>query len=583
MKFNISRLFRPHILILVLIIAFHLFLISKTFTVDSGGNMHAAFVGFGDIPFHMTQVSKFAYSPSLNFNEPIFDGERLRYSFLINALSGILLHFGGSWPFAMHLPAMSFMALGTVLTFIIYRNFLKSSYGSLIALIIFLLGAGFGANQYFYKYLTTQTSNNDGFVNYLVDNSISTTIRYDTAYPNQNIDWGAPMSLVFLHQRAFLFGFFIFSLFWFLLDKWKKNPSDKKLTIMIGVIAVLGPFGHFHSFIVMCVVFACIGIHSLIKKDYFLFRHLIVLVIIIFLLTAPQILYLIQGKEPLLLAQDSLLKFRLGWMTEPGIGSVNFNPESGFILGRLLPFLNFLLLNFGVVLPIFIVAGITIMWFSSIRKMFGGILLLFTVGVALFLVVQLIRFQPWDFDNNKILVYFQFFAAPVMVAFFLWLRSKAKILGTTIFVVFTTLSIYSGVVDQIPRFMVPFNRLPVIFDKDAVATAEFIKSNIPADDKIVTSSTHLNPVSSLAGRPVLVGYPGWLWSRGILYGGRENELKRFFVNPVSNIDIANKYNATYALVDTTATSLWGASLSAFDNNYPLIFKSGSYNLYKLSP
>mgnify|MGYP003351322116 CR=1 FL=1 len=50
---------------------------------------------------------------------------------------------------------------------------------------------------------------------------------------------------------------------------------------------------------------------------------------------------------------------------------------------------------------------------------------------------------------------------------------------------------------------------------------------IPDDKKIITSSTHLNPVSSLAGRPVFVGYPGWLWTRGISYADREEHLKDF--------------------------------------------------------
>lgn len=581
MKFALMRFFKPPVLILTLIIAFHLFLISKTFTIDSAGNMRAAFAGFGDIPFHMTQVSKFAYSPTLNFNEPIFDGERMRYSFLINALSGVILRFSGNWVLAMHLPAMSFMALGTLLTFFIYRNFLKSSYGALIALIIFLLGAGFGANQYFYNYLNTQTSNNRGFVNYLVDNSISTTIKYDAAYPDQNIVWGAPMSLVFLHQRAFLLGFFIFSLFWFLLEKWQKKPNDKILTIAIGVVVSFGPFGHLHSFIVMCVVLACLGLAAIINKNYFFFRHLIVLGLIIFILTVPQIIYLIQGKETLLSAQESLVKFRLGWMTEPGIGSVNFNPESGFILGRIFPFLNFLLLNFGVVLPVFIIAGINILWFSSFRKRFGGILFSFAIGVALFIIVQLIRFQPWDFDNNKLLVYFQFFAAPVFVAYFMWILEWRKKLGIILFAAFTTLALYSGIIDQIPRLMVPFSRLPVIFDKDSIATAEFIKTNIPANEKIITSSTHLNPVSSLAGRPVFVGYPGWLWTRGIDYSFRENNLRLYYQDPITNKSIATLLNAKYVLLDPSAIYDWHAPLATFNNNYQLVFNQGQFYLYKL--
>lgn len=581
MKFALMRFFRPPILILILIIAFHLILISKTFTIDPGGNMRAAFAGYGDIPFHMTQISKFANAPSLNFNEPIFDGERLRYSFLINALSGLILRIWGNWPVAMHLPSMIFMAIAIFFTFLAYRYFLKSSYAALLALVIFLLGAGFGANQYFSKYLASSSANSGGFVRYLVDNSVSTTIKWDEVYPDQNIVWGAPMSLVFLHQRSFFLGFFIFSLFWYGFVWWQRKPEKKLITAFLGIAVGVGPLAHYHSFIVMCAILAITGIFAISRKNLLLLRQLVVIVVIAFVIALPQIIYLASGKNSFFLSGESFIAFRLGWMTEPGIGSIQFGPQSGFIWGELFPYLNFLLLNFGVVLPIFIITGISILWSSGFKKKFGPVLFLFAVGLVLFTIVQIIRFQPWDFDNNKILVYFQFFAAPVIVAFFLWIREKRKKLGSILFLVFTTLAVYSGIIDQIPRLMVPFNRLPVIFNTDSIATAEFIKNNIPYNERVITSSTHLNPVSSLAGRSVLVGYPGWLWTRGINYSMRENSLRLFYQDPIANQAIADSFKARYVLIDPTAVYDWHAQLATFNINYELLFSQGQFNLYKL--
>ena len=568
-------------LILALVIAFHLFLISKTYTIDSLGNMRTASTGYGDIPFHMTQVSKFALQSHIDFNEPIFDGEKLRYAFLINAISGLILRFWGNWYVAMQLPVMGFMTAATVLTFLLYRKFLKSNWGAVVAVVIFLLGAGFGANWHFRNYLASSTSYNGGFIQYLVDNTASTIIRWDAVYPEQNITWGAPLSLVFLHQRAFFLGFFMFSLFCYLFQKWQSKPNSKTLTIFLAMIVGLGPLGHYHSYIAMCTVIAFVGLFTILRRNFFFFRRLMILGLIIMLLSIPQIIYLVQGKESVIFGHDSFIKFRFGWMTEPTIGSIKFNPDGGLVSGIIFPFFNFLWLNFGVILPIFVIAGFSALWSFNFRRKFEQVLFLFAVGICLFVLVQLFRFQPWDFDNNKILVYYQFFAAPVFVAFFLWILEHRKVLGLFLFAIFTILAIYSGIIDEIPRFMVPFDRLPVIFGTDAIATAEYIKDNISQDERIITTSTHLNPVSSLAGRPVLVGYPGWLWTKGINYAAREQSLREFYTNPLSISDNSYIRNAEYVLLDPTAIYDWKTTKEKFDTQFTRIFSNTSYSLYKM--
>ena len=89
---------------LAIVILFHSFMILKTFAVDSQGNMRSSYAGYGDIPFHMTQVSKFAFEKMMNFNEPIFDGERMRYAFFINFFSGLILRSTSNWVLAMQIP-----------------------------------------------------------------------------------------------------------------------------------------------------------------------------------------------------------------------------------------------------------------------------------------------------------------------------------------------------------------------------------------------------------------------------------------------------------------------------------------------
>lgn len=544
--------------------------------------MRAASAGYGDIPFHMTEVSKFAFEKKFDFNEPIFNGERMRYSFLINLISGVLLHFSQRWYMAMQLPAMIFMTLATVFTFVIYKKFLKSSWAAVIAVVVFLFGAGFGANWHIQNYLANYANHSlGGFINYLVNNTASTITKYDAVFPQQNITWGAPLSLVFLHQRSFFFGIFNFALFVYVLEKWLKSPKNNAWTIMLGILVGVSPLGHFHTFIAMGLTLLVTGTAAIIQKNLQLIKRLALLAVIIFLMSIPQIIYLVAGNTSAI-TQGSFLKFRFGWMVEPTIGSIKFDAHSGLFGGSILPFFNFLLLNFGVILPIFVMGGILIAFGRrSFKQQFNDISWWWFCGAAMFLAVQLIRFQPWDYDNNKILVYFQFFAAPVFVAFFVWILKNRKILGSILFFIFLTLATYSGFIDQIPRFLVPFDKLPIIFDTDAIAASNFVKNNIAEGQNIITSSTHLNPVSSLAGRPVLVGYPGWLWTRGISYGKREQDLKLFYSDPVSWKFIADSYEGKYAVIDPAAMVDWHAARGTFDDNFMLVYQNSKYKIYKL--
>jgi hypothetical protein len=570
------------LMILGALIILHLYLLSKTFFIDPQGNMRAAVAGYGDIPFHMTQVSKFAFGRNFNLNEPIYDGERLRYAFLINLISGNVLRISNNWTFAMQAPAMTLMASGIILMFVSYRKFLKSSLAGAIAVVLFLFGSGLGGYFLVQNQFIEQSRNPVVFTQYLVDKSVSTISRWDAKFPEQNIDWGSPLSLVFLHQRAFILGFFMFCLFWYLINKWREESKNNLLLVLTAVVVGISPLAHYHSFIVMIMVLAVYFVWGIINRKYNFSKKIIVILLVAGILALPQIIYLVQGKAGLTIGDQSFLKIRLGWMIEPTIGSIQFAHDKGIITGQIFPFINFIWINFGLLLPAFLLT--VVFAFSSIRlrRIFPTITILTTIAIVLFITAQLVRFQPWDYDNNKIFVYFQFFAAPVIIAFFVWIYQKSKIVGVLTLLIFMFCATFSGLLDQIPRLLVPTEQMPVIFGTDAISMGNYIKENIPQNAKIITTSTHLNPVSSLAGMPALVGYPGWLWTRGINYGIREENLRAFYSDPIHYKNIPIIYGAKYVLIDPTAIYDWKAATADFDSKYKLLFRVGQYSLYQIT-
>lgn len=569
------------VVFLAAFIGIHFLMLAKDFTFDRQGGIRTAIAGYGDIPLHLTQVSKFAFG-KLDFNEPIFEGTRLRYSFFINLFSGLLLKITHSWVFSFDFPAMLFAGANTILVYLLYKRLLRKRWAAIVALLIFFLGSGFGA----YKYLAYETThggpNLARFTNYLVDNNISTINKSNAVYPEQNISWGAPLTLTFLHQRSFLMGFFLFLLVLYLLLRFY-DTGNKKLPWAIGILAGLSPLAHYHSFVAIFVMLGIFAIKQLSDNNRDFLKRTAFMVILGLIVAAPQIVYLISGKGSVITGNNSFIIPRLGWMSDPTIGSVVYPTGSSGLAQKLLPFLKFIWINFGVILPMLLAVLTLALLSGNFRQKHPWVLHWAYTATIFFALVQLIRFQPWDYDNNKLLVFFQFFAAPALVAFFLWFMDRKKALGISALTLFFIIGTHSGFTDLLPRVLVSEQMSPVIFDKGALELADYIRKNVALDDMILTGDSHLNPVSSLAGRPVLVGYPGWLWTRGLDYSGRELDIKTFYSNPENNRSILDKYNIRYVLLDPQAIHDWGADKQVFDKTFALKFSASNYDLYKIRP
>lgn len=561
--------------LLALFATFHLYLISKTFVFDDLGNIHTSYSAYGDIPFHMTQVSKFGYGSLLDFNEPLFTGEKIKYSLIINYLSGILLKFTDSWTFSMHAPAMIFMAASYLLLFIIYNKILKKRWAALAAVIIFFLGSGMGGYGLIKDKLIGESMGPTSFAGYLTDNNIFTFTKLNATYPQQNINWASPLSLSFLHQRSFFMGIFLFSLFLYLI-LFKIGILDNKVYLFLaGFTLGLGPLGHYHTFIIMGIVYGFYFVRSFLVKDFVLVKKLLIIGIVAGVVALPQVIYLLSGNNPRVITGDnSIVNFRVGWMTEPGSGSVLYPAGGAGVLTKIFIYFKFLWINFGFILP-FLAVGLLI---RSIR---ASMVNFFWLGGIIFVVNQLFKFQPWDYDNNKLLVYWAFFTAPIIASIMIYIVGKSRWLGAIASAIILFLVIFSGVIDMIPRYKVETEKMPIIFDSAAIKTSDYIRQNTDTGDIILATTTHLNLVSSLAGRPTVIGFPGWLWTKGIDYGPREQDLKYFYTDPVANRHVFEKYKSKYILIDPIAVYEWKADHKIFDVNFKKLFSSGGYTLYGL--
>ncbi len=566
------------ILFLVLFASIHTALLLKTFAIDKSGNIHTSYDGYGDIPLHMTQISKFAHEPLTDLTDPIYYGSPLKYPFVINFLSGMLLRMTGALRFSVLFPAIFFAVLNILLVFYLYRKMFGKKWLAVVALLLFFLGSGFaGFTQ---KNLLQQVKTGD----YMAINT-----NLDAVFPQQNTDFTTPLTTAFLYQRSFIIGLTFFLLFILMLVKLKETRRTR-YSVLAGLIFGLMPLAHTHTFIAAAIVFGTF----LIIEYRTLWKKILGGIILGSVIALPQLFYLVSFNN----VGQGFVHFRLGWMTESSIRSIIFGTSAHPETFR--PLVHFFFLNFGLLVPVFFVTVCVLLFIAfknrktletkNSEKSFPAVhsvLPYIASAFFLFLAVQTFRFQPWDFDDNKILVYFQFFEIIGIVWLYMystkaerprWIRNTAKIC----FVIFLFVSLFTGVADVVSHLRYPDEKTPVIYSQNARELAAFISENIPSSELIITSTTHLNPVNGLLGRPVYVGYPGWLWTRALPYGDRENEIKSFYKNPELTNTLFKKFPASYVLFDLQARNDYHADLLIFEKKFVSLFKNNEFELFKIT-
>jgi hypothetical protein len=428
---------------------------------------------------------------------------------------------------------------------------------------------------------------------------------------DKNIVWITPAISFFSHQRSFMPGAALFFLFLSgIFAYWPQkqdNSEDKDSGTALSpfsfhlspfwlwfVIAGLIPLSHLHT----AVVAGVFGIVTFLfhlpfrrsrtspdRSSASWFR-IFLPILIALLIAAPQIYYLLSNSifssGSSLTSQNPSPTLWFGWMTCTHNASwFQCDPD---VAGTDTSALWFWLKNFGVVFAAWIISLIAFLPLSFPRralpkpraeegrreskwilnqvqddkeKDFVGIskVVLFS-GIFIFALGNLIKFQPWEFDNNKLLFYWWFASALVFV--FLveklldvsplkrredgacllhaqaWRRQGVmKIItpltplilrgGITI-VIF--LSLISGAVDVFARVKLgtkPDKNVSHFgyYGSEIAGAISFIQENTPSSAVIVSASGASQFIPMTTGRSLYLGFEGWLWTQGRAETGAE--------------------------------------------------------------
>src|SRR5687768_13899612 len=390
---------------------------SRAVIEEAGGISTGLLNNFGDLPFHLSVITSFAYGNNYPPEDPTYAGVSFTYPFLSDFASAIIVRCGVSLRDAMFVVSFT---LALAFVGLIHRwalVMLRDKLAALITPLIVLLNGGFG----WYLLFEKAVNGEGGLWGVLTDLPPSFTVIPETTWR-----WGNAISALLVPQRGFLMGLplavIAFTQWWLALERdaevHKREPERSKTKqrrpapepdvsrfpvrtrrmIAAGVAAGLLPLVHAHSFVVVMGMAACLALIHVRWREWFAFFAVASAIAI------PQLLW-----STLHSAVDAstFFAFELGW---------DRGKENPIV---------FWLLNTGLFIPLIVTAILL----KTNGYLVGKRLLLFYLPFTLcFIVPNFLKMAPWIWDNIKVLYYWWLASSPLVALFLAWLWRKGRVL-----------------------------------------------------------------------------------------------------------------------------------------------------------
>jgi len=155
-------------------------------------------------------------------------------------------------------------------------------------------------------------------------------------------------------------------------------------------------------------------------------------------------------------------------------------------------------------------------------------------------------------------------------------------------VVWVTL-VASGALSLMPD-LPPEGRSYVWFSPEDIQLAARVRQMTPpravfltgADPNNPIAAYPNNPIADLAGRSVLMSYPGWLWSYGINYAQREADIPRIYQGGPAALELLHHYHVDYVVIGPHEMADLHPNVDYFASTFRLAVRTANYQIYAVS-
>jgi hypothetical protein len=538
---------------------------------------------FGDLPFHLSVITSFAYGDNFPPEDPTFAGVRFTYPFLSDFISAIFVRCGASLRQSMFLE--NFM-LALSLVGLLHRwalEMLRDRLAAIITPVLVLLNGGFG-----WVLLWQQAkANEQGLWGLLKNLPPSFTVIPETTWR-----WGNAISALLVPQRGILLGLplavIVFTQWWLagvkprgqeeaVGDNRRKGEKGKgkgkrdnqtrstsasvsnvplspaplslsrRRMIAAGVVAGLLPLAHAHSFVVV------MGVGAFIALFHGSWRNWVTFFFVASVLALPQMWWSTHGSA---VNSASFFAWQFGW--DHGKENITW----------------FWLKNTGIFIPLLVAA---ILWRGKDCLVPRKLLLFYLPFSLCFLIPNMIRMAPWVWDNIKVLFYWWVASAPLVALLLARLWHRGGIIRALAVALLICVTLAGGL--DVASIVVRQTKYQV-FNASGIQFAEVIKLKTDPRALIVHAPVHNHPVF-LTGRRSLMGYPGHIWTHGLDFVQREGEVKRIYAGTPEAEVLIKKYGIAYAVVGPLEHNVANVNQQFF-LRFAKVGEVGEYSLYKIT-
>lgn len=518
-----------------------LHLLSQAY-LHTGGGLSAGYVNvWGDWGAHLSYAGSFAFGHNFPPEFSIDPGNRLVYPFMADLFAAALVPFGSSLPDAL-VQSSGYLALAfPAVMYLAGRRLVGSRMSAALAVLIFTAGGGLG---FFYWFGDLAQRGWAAVAHLPREYTLDRT-------PPLNFQWLNPVLAYLLPQRTTLFGFsialIVIALLWLARDRARWAPF-----VFAGVIAGVTPWFHVPAYgtVVALPAFWAVVRRRRQWAGYFV----------------PAIALGLPGLIWMWPPSAIPHTFQLGWMAMTD-GHTD-NP------------LWFWFLNLGFFIPLLLVAQF-------------GLRVPFRFGFAplwlWFLVPNLFLLTPWEWDNTKFFIFWAMFGS-FLVGGLLAAAFRSGPARAAIAALLLASLCLSGLLDLTRALDLSQNTFQFT-DASGVRAADWVRANTPADAVFLTSYDHNEPIPSLAGRRIVIGFPGWLFTYGLTdWYPKVMDVQSMLEGRPGTDALVRKYHISYVVIGPhelapgevlDSRNPYSANVSYWRQHARTVYSDGEYTILRI--
>ena len=571
---------------------------------DSGGLEAGYPTVWADWSQHLTTAASFASGGNIPPVNPLFSGTTLLYPFLPDFHAATLMTLGLAPGLALAIPGGVLVMVIALLVVALGRRLGLGIGAGVVAVLICFIGGGLGfiglfsdacvshgftASQCTLQYVVTHPGTGVSIVGWTLHDLPGSIFAQHRAYdglpsdggppPLPDMQWYTPLMAWWLPQRTLLFGFAaaISVLLLVFAGASSHGPSWEPFALA-GVLIGLLPIVHVQTLIALSILLFVL-LWRRRRREWF---ALLGIAVLLGGVRLAQLALSQHGASVTPYGTNVYPWLEPGWLANAGtaanpsgrlplsIGNVFTGAIQAVAMLSTPQWWGFWFANLGIAVPLLAVVAI-----AAVARLTGlqagrvmtaafpvPLLELALGALIIFAACNLVVFQSWNWDNTKLLVYWYLVIALLIgaLATHWWKRVWPRV--AALLLVAPVLLTGALVVVRLLPWTPPEDAITGPY---TIATAQEVQLASTIDRVTQKGAVFLtfgrpnDPVLAVAGRIGVMGYGGWLWSYGISFETRYEDVQAMYNGCAADaatcpvFSLLRKYGISYVEIDDRLT------------------------------